>query len=136
MALFEADENPPETAEFVSETGQKRKGMTTSGKSKIKACLTFKEMIERNGIHIKSKAMLAELKNFVRSKGSYAAKTSSTDDLIMATLIAVRLLEEIASYDQDAYDKMYAHAFISEGESSYSSEQYDESDYGSAMVFG
>lgn len=135
MALFEADENPPEQAEFVSETGQKRKGMTTTGKSKIKACLTFKEMIERGGLRINSKALLAEMKNFVRSKGSYAAKIGATDDLIMATLIAVRLLEEISTYDQDAYDKLYSHAFISDG-SKDTYEQYDENDYGGGVVFG
>jgi Terminase RNaseH-like domain/Terminase large subunit, T4likevirus-type, N-terminal len=114
MALLEADDNPPETAEFISETGQKRRGMTTSGKSKIKACLAMKEMIERSSLIVRSKVLVAELKHFVRSKGSYAAKRGSTDDLVMATLIAVRLLEEIAMFDQNAYDKLYAHAFIHE----------------------
>ena len=131
MALYEADENPPETAEFVSETGQKRKGMTTSGKSKIKACLTFKEMVERDGLKIRSKALVSEVKNFVRARGSYAAKQGATDDLVMASLIAVRLLEEISTYDQDAYDKLYAHAYLQDAPS-----EYDDSDYGSGIVLG
>lgn len=114
MSLLEADEHPPETAEFISETGQKRRGMTTTGKSKIKSCLVFKEMIERNTLKIKSKVLIAELKHFVRSKGSYAAKRGSTDDLIMATLIVVRLLEEISTFEQEAYDKMYAHAYLTD----------------------
>ena len=127
IALYEADEEPPESAEFVSETGQKRKGMTTTGKSKIQGCLTLKEMIERDSLKIKSKALVAELKNFVRSRGSYAAKTSSTDDLVMATVIAVRLLSEISSFDQDAYDKLYAHAYIAEtSPTEYSG--YDDTD--------
>lgn len=123
IALYEADEDPPESAEFVSETGQKRKGMTTSGKTKIQGCLTLKEMIERDSLKIKSKALVAELKNFVRARGSYAAKSSSTDDLVMATVIAVRLLGEISSFDQDAYDKLYAHAYINE---SSAPDAYDE----------
>lgn len=131
MALYEADENPPETAEFVSETGQKRKGMTTTGKSKIKACMTFKEMVERDSIKIRSKALIAEMKHFVRSKGSYAAKTGSTDDLIMASLIVVRLLEEISTFDQDAYDKLYSHAYITEAPS-----EYDDRDNGYGIVMG
>jgi Terminase RNaseH-like domain/Terminase large subunit, T4likevirus-type, N-terminal len=134
MALLEADENPPETAEFISETGQKRRGMTTSGKSKIKACLAMKEMIERNSLIVRSRVLVAELKNFVRHKGSYAAKRGSTDDLVMATLIAVRLLEEIAMFDQNAYDKMYSHAYIHEDLPS----QYDHDGDGGAdgMVLG
>lgn len=132
MALYEADENPPETAEFVSETGQKRKGMTTTGKSKIKACLTFKEMVERDSLKIKSKALVAEIKNFVRARGSYAAKNGATDDLVMASLIAVRLLEEISTFDQDAYDKLYSHAYLSDDGSSL----YDDGDYGLPMSFG
>lgn len=127
IALYEADENPPTTAEFVSESGQNRKGMTTTGKSKIKACMTFKEMVERNSLGIKSKAHIAEMKQYVRKGGSYAAKIGGTDDLISGTLIAIRLLEEIASFDQEAYDKLYSHAYISGGE-------YDDDDYAMEMI--
>lgn len=133
IALLEADENPPETAEFVSETGQRRRGMTTTGKSKIRGCLAMKEMLERNAMIVRSKALVAELKQFVRSRGSYAAKTDCTDDLVMACVIAVRLLGEISTFDQNAYDKMYAHAYIHEDLPS----QYDDSDGGyDAIVIG
>lgn len=111
VALFEADELAPETSEFVSESGQKRQGMTTTGKSKIKACMNLKEMIERNAIIINSPALVAELKCFVRKAGSYAAKQGATDDLISGTLIALRLLEELASFDQDAYNTLYTHSY-------------------------
>lgn len=112
VALYEADDNPPDQAEFVSETGQNRKGMTTTGKSKMKGCLTLKEMVERNSIHIKSRLLVAEMKQFVRKGASYSANAGSSDDLIMATVVAIRLLEEIASFDQDAYDKLYSHAYF------------------------
>lgn len=135
MALYEADESPPEMAEFVSEAGQKRKGMTTTGKSKMKACLTLKEMVERHTLGIRSLAMVAEMQKFVRKAGSYAAKPSATDDLVMATLIALRLLEEISSFDQDAYDKLYSHAYFEDGQGGSISE-YDNNDTGMDMVFG
>lgn len=118
IALYEADENPPDTAEFVSEAGQNRRGMTTTGKSKMKACLAFKEMVERNSININSRLLVAEMKQFVRKGASYQANVGSSDDLIMASVIAIRLLEEIASFDQDAYDKLYAHAYFDEDPSS------------------
>lgn len=114
ISLYEADENPPETAEFVSEAGAHRRGMTTTGKSKMKACVTIKEMVERNSMKIKSRTLIEEMKQYVRTKGSYAAKIGGTDDLISSCLIVTRLLEEIASFDQDAYDKIYAHAYLSD----------------------
>lgn len=125
IALYEADEQPPQTAEFVSEAGAARKGMTTTGKSKMKACLTFKEMVERDAIVVKSSALVAEMKQFVRKGNSYSAKSGGTDDLIMGSLIAIRLLEEIASYDQLAYDKLYTHAYVNPSES-----EYDDNDWG------
>jgi hypothetical protein len=125
IALYEADETPPESAEFVSETGQKRRGMTTTGKSKMRACVVFKEMVERAVLKFRSKHLLEEAKNFVRKAGSYAAKKGSTDDLIMSTLIVIRLLEEISTFDQDAYDKLYTHAYIHD---TGDDEQYDEND--------
>lgn len=128
IALYEADENPPQTAEFVSEAGQKRKGMTTTGKSKLKGCLTFKEMVERNALTIKSKALVAEMKQFVRKGGSFAAKVGGTDDLIMGSVIAVRLLEEISQFEQEAYDKLYAHAY------SAVDSEYDDKDYGMDFI--
>lgn len=130
ISLFEVDETPPEMAEFVSETGAKRKGMTTTGKSKIKACITIKEMVERYSMRIKSRALVEEMKQYVRKGGSYAAKTGGTDDLISSCLIVVRLLEEVATFDQDAYDKLYAHAFFEDTGS-----EWDERYMPDPMIF-
>lgn len=132
IALFEADEIPPPNVEFVSETGQKRVGMTTTGKSKMKACIALKEMVERNTISIKSKVLVEELKQFVRAGGAYKAKPGGTDDLVMGTLIALRILDEMASFDQDAYDKLYAHAYYTDS----TSEEWDENDMGMEFISG
>jgi hypothetical protein len=123
ISLLEADETPPEQAEFISETGQRRRGMTTTGKSKIKACLALKEMIERNTLQISSPTLVEEMKYFVRKAGSYAAKPGATDDLVSGTLVALRLLEEISTFDQEAYDKLYSAAYFQS-----SDEEYNEHD--------
>lgn len=127
IALFEQDEYPPTTAEFVSESGKNRKGITTSGKTKMKSCLLFKDMVERDNIHISSKSLVAEIKHFVRKAGSYAAKPGSTDDLIMATTIVLRLLDELSSFDQDAYDRLYSYAYEE-------SSEYDDNDIPPAFL--
>jgi hypothetical protein len=111
LALYEADESPINSAELISEPGAKRIGMTTVGKTKIVACITLKDLIERRSMIVKSKILIEEMKQYVRHKHSYAAKSGGTDDLISAVLIVTRLLGEIASYDQVAYDKLYAHAY-------------------------
>lgn len=126
IALYESDENPPASSEFVSEEGANRSGMTTTGKSKMKACLTFKELVERGNIQIKSKLLVEEMKHFVRKGSTYDHKTNATSDLIMATLIVMRILESVASFDSEAYDLLYSAAYQgSRGEDG----EYDDDDY-------
>ena len=130
ISLFEADEMQPIQAEFVSETGQNRRGMTTTAKSKMKACLTLKEMVERDTVHIKSGMIVTEMKHFIRKGGTYTAKRGATDDLISGTLLALRILEEISSFDQDAYDKLYSKSYFTAAE-----DQYNDYDTGMPIVF-
>ena len=107
IALFEADEHPPEYSEFVSEQGKGRYGMTTTGKSKMRACLNLKEMIEKNTLKFVSHMLLQELKEYTRKAGAYAARAGSTDDCIAACLVVMRLLLEIGSFEQTAFDKLH-----------------------------
>lgn len=109
ISLYEQDENSPDCAEFISE-GNKR-GMTTTSKTKMKACINFREMLQRNQLTIKSPILLTELKSYVRKKGAYAAMTGATDDCVSACLIVVRLVEEISTYEQEAFDKLYSGNF-------------------------
>lgn len=126
IALYEADENPPVASEFVSEDGANRSGMTTTGKSKMRACLTFKELVERGTIHISSPLLVEELKHFVRKGGTYDHKVNATSDLIMASLIVIRILESVASFDAEAYDLLYSQAY--QGARTEDGE-YDDDDY-------
>jgi len=130
IALFESDEHPPANSEFVSEAGKERKGFTTTAKSKMRACLSFKDMVEKFTIKIKSKILLQETKEFVRKHGSYEARRGSTDDCVSATLIVIRLLEEISTFDQDSYNLLY-----SQEHETWSDEDYNDDDGPVDIVF-
>jgi len=136
ISLYEADERPPENAEFVSEEGKNRRGMTTTSKTKMKACVNFKEMLEKENLEISSPILLAELKMYVRNKGAYAAQPGGTDDCVSASLIVVRLIEEIATYDQTAFDKLYTGDFNEWGDDAWDGYEggYDENDEGLPVV--
>jgi len=76
-----------------------RKGFTTTNKSKLSACAKMKHLIETKRLTINSKNLISELKTFVASGLSYAAKIGETDDLVMALLLVVRMAQEMQNYD-------------------------------------
>lgn len=127
IALYQNDERPPE-AHFISEEGKNRLGMVTTGKSKLKSCINLKELVTKGTIQIKSKMLLTELKGFVRRLGSYSAQPGLTDDSVSATLIVVRLIEEISSFEDEAYDMLYT---LEEDK-----EAFDDHDEGVPMSLG
>lgn len=83
-----------------------RKGFTTTHKSKLAACAKLKTLIENNKMTVLSKNLISELKTFV-SNGttSFAAKPGETDDLVMSTLLIVRMVQFLQNYDEKI-DKM------------------------------
>lgn len=123
IALYMNDETPPQFSEFVSDDVGTRLGFNTSPRVKMKACVSFKEMIENKKLIIRSSILIKEMKNYIRKRQSYEAQTGSTDDSISAVLIVIRILENIASYDQDAFNKLYT----------YDPNDYDLDDYSSNM---
>jgi hypothetical protein len=48
-----------------------------------------------------SRPLVSELKTFVASGTSYAAKPGETDDLVMSSLLAVRMLMLLQTYHSD-----------------------------------
>jgi hypothetical protein len=78
-----------------------RKGFNTTHKSKITACNKFKILVESDRMKIRSRPLVSELKNFVALGTSYAAKPGETDDLVMASLLAVRMLMMLQTYHAD-----------------------------------
>jgi len=91
----------------VSSGGRRfRKGFTTTNKSKLAACSKLKVLVENNKMTIHSAPMISELKTFIAHGTSYAAKIGETDDLIMATLLAIRMLQELQSYHKELDTQM------------------------------
>jgi Terminase large subunit, T4likevirus-type, N-terminal/Terminase RNaseH-like domain len=86
---------------FLSDTTNNktyRKGFNTTHKSKLTACSKLKTLIEGGKMKIRSSALISELKTFVAHGLSYAAKVGETDDLVMATILAVRMMQSLQHY--------------------------------------
>jgi len=75
-----------------------RKGFNTTQRSKLTYCSKLKTLVESNRMKVKSKLLVGELKSFIANGSSYAAKIGETDDLVMSTLLAVRMASEIKNY--------------------------------------
>lgn len=78
-----------------------RKGFNTTNKSKISACSKFKVLVESERMKVHSKSLISELKNFVAKGAGYEAKEGETDDLVMSTLLSVRMMQVLKDYDKD-----------------------------------
>jgi hypothetical protein len=76
-----------------------RKGFTTTNKTKLAVCSKFKSLVETKKMTIASSNLISELKTFVAHGVSYAAKLGETDDLVMATLLVVRMVQLLKEFD-------------------------------------
>ncbi len=100
---------------FLSEPGgsasgrRYRKGFNTSPKPKLAACAKLKHLIESNRMRIHSANLVSELKTFVASGTGYAAKPGETDDLVMATVLIVRMLQVLQDYHPELDQQMRDH---------------------------
>ena len=48
-----------------------------------------------------SRSLISELKAFVAHGGSYAAKIGDTDDLVMASLLTIRMIQLLGEFHSD-----------------------------------
>lgn len=94
---------------FLSEHGKKRKGFNTTQKVKLAACAKFKTLLESKKMKLHSKPLISELKAFVASGGSYAAKIGDTDDLVMASLLVVRMMQHLSDYHVNLEEQIRDH---------------------------
>jgi hypothetical protein len=94
---------------FVSEPMRKghvrkfRKGFNTTHGTKITACSRLKTMVENDKMKVSSKTLISELKAFVATGSSYQAKSGGSDDLISATLLALRMMAVLKDWDPRIY---------------------------------
>ena len=79
-----------------------RRGMNTTNKRKLSACARLKSLIESDRLHVRSKNLVTELKNFVAIGTSYKAKSGEHDDLISATMLAIRAMDVVFSWGVEA----------------------------------
>jgi hypothetical protein len=92
---------------FLSEpvkagTGRRyRKGFNTNNRNKLAACAKMKSWIEHDKMTVSSKSLISELKNFVAAGPTYKAKVGMNDDLVMSTLLIVRMALLLKQYDSD-----------------------------------
>jgi hypothetical protein len=119
ISLFEyGEENIPgimiSEPKRLGNTRRYRRGFNTTNKTKLEACSKLKNMIENGKLIIKSKNMISELKTFVASGGSYAAKIGENDDLVSASLLSVRMFQHLQSYHVDIDKHVKDHAEIIE----------------------
>jgi hypothetical protein len=99
---------------FLSEPGHGgtrrfRKGFNTTNKPKLAACAKFKHLVESQRLIIASSPLISELKTFVAMGAGYAAKVGETDDLVMATLLVIRMLQVLQTYHSDLDSHMRDH---------------------------
>lgn len=78
---------------------RRRKGYTTTPRSKQEACATLKRLVENDQLEINSKALISELKTFIYRGGTYAARNGTTDDLVMALVLVLRMADFIAKWE-------------------------------------
>jgi hypothetical protein len=89
-----------------------RKGFNTTNQSKITACNKLKILIESGRMQIASRGLVSELKTFVAHGTSYKAKPGETDDLVMATILVVRMLMMLQEYHAELNQRLKDHSDV------------------------
>lgn len=83
----------------IGSTRRHRRGFTTTNPTKIEACIKLKSMIESGKLTVNSSALISELKTFIATNGTYKAKLGEHDDLVMSTILAVRMFKHLQQYN-------------------------------------
>lgn len=84
----------------------KRKGFGTTHRSKLEACAKLKRFTESGKLKIRSRNLISELKVFVSRANTYEARPGFTDDLVMSTLLFLRMADFIATWDDLSYEML------------------------------
>jgi hypothetical protein len=94
------DAVPAQLMNEPQQSGQKlKRGLNTNVRTKTQAVTKMKSLVETNKLHIKSKTLITELKNYVSKGDSFAAKSGEHDDLVSALLLIVRMSQNISKWD-------------------------------------
>lgn len=91
-----------------NKTKGKRRGFNTTVTSKRNACARLKTLLETNRMTVKSKNLVLQLKTFIHKGVGYEAKVGMKDDLVMAIVLAIRMSEYVAMWDDATATRMNA----------------------------
>ena len=97
---------------FLSEPGKTRKGFNTTNKPKLAACAKLKNLVETGRMKVRSSSLVSELKTFVAHGVGYAAKSGETDDLVMSSILAVRMMQLLQTYHTEMDTQMRDHGDV------------------------
>ena len=61
---------------------------------------------------IRSSSLVSELKTFVAHGVGFAAKPGETDDLVMSTVLAVRMMQQLQSFSLEMDNQMRDHGDV------------------------
>jgi len=86
-----------------------RKGFNTTNKPKLNACNKLKLLVESGRMKIRSSSLVSELKTFVAQGVTFAAKPGETDDLVMSTVLAVRMMQLLQTFHTEMDTQMRDH---------------------------
>jgi hypothetical protein len=75
----------------------------------LAACNKLKILIETGRMKIRSSSLVSELKTFVAHGVGYAAKPGETDDLVMSTILAVRMMQLLQTFHTEMDQQMRDH---------------------------
>lgn len=81
-----------------------RKGLNTDHTKKVNACVKLKSLVETGRLSVNSQALIKQLKMFVANGSSFAAKSGEHDDLVMALVLIVRMLDIVKTRLDNADD--------------------------------
>jgi hypothetical protein len=84
-------------------------GFVTTNPNKNAACSKFKSLLESRRMTLYSQPLISELKTFIAAKGSFAAVIGQPDDLVMALLLAIRMIGVIQTFDSKISEKFTDH---------------------------
>lgn len=81
-----------------------RSGLTTTNKTKMEGCALLKEMVEEEKLTLRSHPLLNELRMFTKQGATFKAERGAKDDRVMALVIVMNMLKQIANYEDNVYD--------------------------------
>lgn len=82
----------------------KWRGLLTNVTSKRRYSVELKNLIERNLFIPRSKHLASQLKTFVKTGASYAAKEGAKDDIVMSCVLMAMLIDEVRYHEPDLDD--------------------------------